>query len=165
MRGRPRFVGRKLGGLWLTACGMSPLFGWTTRVRTLHQTTPASSAPSAARVFSLLRLRVCRSPQPNQSRLYFASANKKPNRHTFLMDDSRRRRRRWQRWWRGLAAAGTRGGGGGGGVGSLRPGEYVDMVKAGIIDPLKVIRTALLDAARSSLYFSFVYLNIFSSAR
>ena len=170
---------------------MSPLFGWTTRVRTLHQTTPGSSAPSAARVFSLLRLRVCRSPQPNQSRLYFASANKKPNRHTFLMDDSRRRRRRWQRWWRGLAAAGTRGGGGGvgslrrnsrqrqrglsaartrgggggGGVGSLRPGEYVDMVKAGIIDPLKVIRTALLDAARSSLYFSFVYLNIFSSAR
>jgi len=30
-------------------------------------------------------------------------------------------------------------------------GEYVDMVKAGIIDPLKVIRTALMDAARSSL--------------
>lgn len=28
------------------------------------------------------------------------------------------------------------------------PGEYVDMVKAGIIDPLKVIRTALVDAAR-----------------
>ncbi|KAK9099319.1 hypothetical protein Syun_026364 [Stephania yunnanensis] len=27
-------------------------------------------------------------------------------------------------------------------------GEYVDMVKAGIIDPLKVIRTALVDAAR-----------------
>ncbi|KAK6911883.1 Chaperonin Cpn60/GroEL/TCP-1 family [Dillenia turbinata] len=30
-------------------------------------------------------------------------------------------------------------------------GEYVDMVKAGIIDPLKVIRTALLDAASVSL--------------
>ncbi|XP_062205520.1 chaperonin CPN60-1, mitochondrial isoform X2 [Phragmites australis] len=29
-------------------------------------------------------------------------------------------------------------------------GEYVDMVKAGIIDPLKVIRTALLDAASVS---------------
>jgi hypothetical protein len=28
------------------------------------------------------------------------------------------------------------------------PDEYVDMVKAGIIDPLKVIRTALVDAAR-----------------
>lgn len=27
-------------------------------------------------------------------------------------------------------------------------GEYVDMVKAGIVDPLKVIRTALVDAAR-----------------
>lgn len=27
-------------------------------------------------------------------------------------------------------------------------GEYVDMVKAGIVDPLKVIRTALLDASR-----------------
>lgn len=27
-------------------------------------------------------------------------------------------------------------------------GEYVDMVKAGVIDPLKVIRTALVDAAR-----------------
>ena len=27
-------------------------------------------------------------------------------------------------------------------------GEYVDMVKAGIIDPVKVIRTALVDAAR-----------------
>lgn len=27
-------------------------------------------------------------------------------------------------------------------------GEYVDMVKSGIIDPLKVIRTALVDAAR-----------------
>ncbi len=26
--------------------------------------------------------------------------------------------------------------------------EYVDMVKAGIIDPVKVIRTALTDAAR-----------------
>lgn len=26
--------------------------------------------------------------------------------------------------------------------------EYVDMVKAGIIDPVKVIRTALVDAAR-----------------
>lgn len=30
----------------------------------------------------------------------------------------------------------------------LCTGEYVDMVKAGIIDPLKVIRTALVDAAR-----------------
>ncbi|KAF9616989.1 hypothetical protein IFM89_033059 [Coptis chinensis] len=30
-------------------------------------------------------------------------------------------------------------------------GEYVDMVKAGIIDPLKVIRTALADAASVSL--------------
>ncbi|CAI9776947.1 unnamed protein product [Fraxinus pennsylvanica] len=29
-------------------------------------------------------------------------------------------------------------------------GEYVDMVKAGIIDPLKVIRTALTDAASVS---------------
>ncbi|KAI9073691.1 hypothetical protein K1719_044355 [Acacia pycnantha] len=29
-------------------------------------------------------------------------------------------------------------------------GEYVDMVKAGIIDPLKVIRNALVDAARVS---------------
>lgn len=28
--------------------------------------------------------------------------------------------------------------------------EYVDMVKAGIIDPVKVIRTALVDAARYS---------------
>jgi chaperonin GroEL (HSP60 family) len=27
-------------------------------------------------------------------------------------------------------------------------GEYVDMVKAGIIDPLKVVRTSLVDAAR-----------------
>jgi chaperonin GroEL len=27
-------------------------------------------------------------------------------------------------------------------------GEYLDMVKAGIIDPVKVIRTALVDAAR-----------------
>lgn len=27
-------------------------------------------------------------------------------------------------------------------------GDYVDMVKSGIIDPLKVIRTALVDAAR-----------------
>jgi hypothetical protein len=27
-------------------------------------------------------------------------------------------------------------------------GEYVDMIKAGIIDPVKVIRTALQDAAR-----------------
>lgn len=27
-------------------------------------------------------------------------------------------------------------------------GEYVDMIKAGIIDPVKVIRTALVDAAR-----------------
>lgn len=30
----------------------------------------------------------------------------------------------------------------------LYAGEYVDLVKAGIIDPLKVIRTALVDAAR-----------------
>ncbi|KAL8458557.1 hypothetical protein ACS0TY_035341 [Phlomoides rotata] len=30
-------------------------------------------------------------------------------------------------------------------------GEYVDMVKAGIVDPVKVIRTALLDAASVSL--------------
>ncbi|RWR73664.1 chaperonin CPN60-like protein 2, mitochondrial isoform X2 [Cinnamomum micranthum f. kanehirae] len=30
-------------------------------------------------------------------------------------------------------------------------GEYVDMVKAGIIDPLKVVRTALVDAASVSL--------------
>ncbi|KAH7651973.1 Chaperone tailless complex polypeptide 1 (TCP-1) protein [Dioscorea alata] len=30
-------------------------------------------------------------------------------------------------------------------------GEYVDMVKAGIVDPLKVIRTALVDAASVSL--------------
>ncbi|KAJ0985488.1 hypothetical protein J5N97_003844 [Dioscorea zingiberensis] len=30
-------------------------------------------------------------------------------------------------------------------------GEYVDMVKAGIVDPLKVIRTALIDAASVSL--------------
>ncbi|KAJ3684754.1 hypothetical protein LUZ61_013918 [Rhynchospora tenuis] len=30
-------------------------------------------------------------------------------------------------------------------------GEYVDMVKAGIVDPLKVIRTALLDASSVSL--------------
>lgn len=30
----------------------------------------------------------------------------------------------------------------------LLSGEYVDMIKAGIIDPLKVIRTALVDAAR-----------------
>ncbi|OIV89075.1 hypothetical protein TanjilG_28417 [Lupinus angustifolius] len=29
-------------------------------------------------------------------------------------------------------------------------GEYVDMVKSGIIDPLKVIRTALVDAASVS---------------
>ena len=27
-------------------------------------------------------------------------------------------------------------------------GQYVDMVKTGIMDPLKVIRTALVDAAR-----------------
>jgi len=26
-------------------------------------------------------------------------------------------------------------------------GEYVDMIKAGIIDPVKVVRTALVDAA------------------
>lgn len=30
----------------------------------------------------------------------------------------------------------------------LQIGQYVDMVKEGIIDPLKVIRTALVDAAR-----------------
>jgi chaperonin GroEL len=30
-------------------------------------------------------------------------------------------------------------------------GEYVDMIKAGIIDPVKVIRTALQDAARYNL--------------
>lgn len=29
--------------------------------------------------------------------------------------------------------------------------EYVDMIKAGIIDPVKVIRTALQDAASASL--------------
>lgn len=29
-----------------------------------------------------------------------------------------------------------------------KTGSYVDMVKAGIIDPLKVVRTALVDAAR-----------------
>lgn len=29
-------------------------------------------------------------------------------------------------------------------------GEYVDMIKAGVIDPLKVIRTALVDAASVS---------------
>lgn len=29
-----------------------------------------------------------------------------------------------------------------------KTGEYVDMVKAGIVDPLKVVRTALVDAAR-----------------
>lgn len=29
-----------------------------------------------------------------------------------------------------------------------KAGVYVDMVKAGIIDPLKVVRTALVDAAR-----------------
>ncbi|XP_073006803.1 chaperonin CPN60-like 2, mitochondrial [Typha latifolia] len=33
-------------------------------------------------------------------------------------------------------------------------GEYVDMVKAGIVDPLKVIRIALLDAASVSLLMS-----------
>ncbi|KAH9713367.1 Chaperonin CPN60-like 2 [Citrus sinensis] len=33
-------------------------------------------------------------------------------------------------------------------------GEYVDMVKAGIIDPLKVVRTALADAASVSLLFT-----------
>ncbi|KAG6488491.1 hypothetical protein ZIOFF_049734 [Zingiber officinale] len=31
-------------------------------------------------------------------------------------------------------------------------GDYVDMVKAGIIDPLKVIRTALVDAARQRFF-------------
>lgn len=31
---------------------------------------------------------------------------------------------------------------------SGKAGSYVDMVKAGIIDPLKVVRTALVDAAR-----------------
>lgn len=30
----------------------------------------------------------------------------------------------------------------------MQTGDYVDMIKAGIIDPLKVIRTALTDAAR-----------------
>ncbi|KAF2314097.1 hypothetical protein GH714_022197 [Hevea brasiliensis] len=34
--------------------------------------------------------------------------------------------------------------------GAVIVGEYVDMVKAGIIDPLKVIRTALVDAASVS---------------
>lgn len=34
------------------------------------------------------------------------------------------------------------------GIFAALPGEYVDMVKAGIVDPLKVIRTALIDAAR-----------------
>ena len=29
-------------------------------------------------------------------------------------------------------------------------GEFVDMVKAGIVDPLKVVRTALVDAASVS---------------
>jgi len=29
-----------------------------------------------------------------------------------------------------------------------KAGVYADMVKAGIIDPLKVVRTALVDAAR-----------------
>lgn len=31
-------------------------------------------------------------------------------------------------------------------------GEYVDMVKSGIIDPVKVIRTALVDAARYTTF-------------
>lgn len=31
-------------------------------------------------------------------------------------------------------------------------GEYVDMVKVGIIDPVKVIRTALVDAARLAYF-------------
>lgn len=31
---------------------------------------------------------------------------------------------------------------------SAKTGTYVDMVKAGIIDPVKVVRTALVDAAR-----------------
>ncbi|KAH9713374.1 Chaperonin CPN60-like 2 [Citrus sinensis] len=35
-----------------------------------------------------------------------------------------------------------------------KTGEYVDMVKAGIIDPLKVVRTALADAASVSLLFT-----------
>ena len=30
----------------------------------------------------------------------------------------------------------------------LVSGEYVNMIEAGIVDPLKVIRTALVDAAR-----------------
>lgn len=30
--------------------------------------------------------------------------------------------------------------------------EYVDMIKAGIVDPVKVIRTALVDAARYSSF-------------
>ncbi|KAK9281276.1 hypothetical protein L1049_004173 [Liquidambar formosana] len=36
------------------------------------------------------------------------------------------------------------------GYDAAKAGEYVDMVKAGIIDPLKVIRTALIDAASVS---------------
>lgn len=40
---------------------------------------------------------------------------------------------------------------------SSNVGEYVDMIKAGIIDPLKVIRTALMDAARSTL-ISYLFL-------
>lgn len=41
--------------------------------------------------------------------------------------------------------------------------EYVDMVKAGIIDPVKVIRTALVDAARyfSALGFCLLLLVLF----
>ena len=35
--------------------------------------------------------------------------------------------------------------------------EYVDMVKAGIIDPVKVIRTSLVDAARYFLAFFLLY--------
>ncbi|KAF5188065.1 60 kDa chaperonin [Thalictrum thalictroides] len=39
-------------------------------------------------------------------------------------------------------------------------GEYVDMIKAGIIDPLKVIRTALVDAAREAGNINVVELRI-----
>lgn len=40
-------------------------------------------------------------------------------------------------------------------------GEYVDVVKAGIIDPVKVIRTALVNAARyrQSQHFNMTQLN------
>ncbi|GLJ46759.1 hypothetical protein SUGI_0986180 [Cryptomeria japonica] len=35
-------------------------------------------------------------------------------------------------------------------------GEYIDMIKAGIVDPLKVIRTALVDAASVSLSLTII---------